>query len=87
MAVLETKRLVNRLTELKVPHSLVVTNMLAPANGCPFCSTVRAGQQPYLEEIDALQPWSIRLPLFSLAIQGVDKLSQAANILYGGRHE
>jgi arsenite-transporting ATPase len=86
MAVLETKRLVNRLAELKIPCNLVVTNMLVPACDCPFCSTVRAGQQPYLKEIDALLPWSIRLPLFPRAVQGFDKLSQVADRLYGGRH-
>ncbi|MDO9066201.1 MAG: ArsA family ATPase, partial [Chloroflexota bacterium] len=87
MAVLETKRLVNRLAELKIPHSLVVTNMLGPVNDCPFCSAVRAGQQPYLEDIEALLPWSLRLPLFPQTVQGIDKLSQAANILYKGQHE
>ena len=86
MAVLETKRLVNRLAELKIPCNLVVTNMLVPACDCSFCSTVRAGQQPYLKEIDALLPWSIRLPLFPRAVQGFDKLSQVADKLYGGRH-
>lgn len=86
MAVLETKRLVNRLAELKIPCNLVVTNMLVPACDCSFCSTVRAGQQPYLKEIDALLPWSIRLPLFPRAVQGFDKLSQVADRLYGGRH-
>lgn len=86
MAVLETKRLVNRLAGLKIPCNLVVTNMLVPARDCPFCSTVRAGQQSYLEEIDALLPWSIRLPLFPRAVQGFDKLSQVADRLYGDRH-
>ena len=86
MAVLETKRLVNRLAELKIPCNLVVTNMLVPAYDCLFCSAVRAGQQPYLKEIDALLPWSIRLPLFPGAVQGFDKLSLVADRLYGGRN-
>ncbi len=86
MAVLETKRLVNRLAELKIPCNLVVTNMLVQARDCPFCSTMRAEQQPYLKEIDALLPWSIQLPLFPRAVHGLDELSQVADRLYGSRH-
>jgi anion-transporting ArsA/GET3 family ATPase len=84
MAVLETKRMINRLVELKIPCHLVVTNMLMPASDCPFCSTVRSRQQPYLKEIDSVLPWSIRLPLFPRAVQGFDKLSQIADQLYRG---
>jgi len=86
MAVLETKRLLNRLGELKIPCNLIVANMLAPECDCPFCYSVRTGQQPYLKEIDSMLPWSIHLPLFPRAVQDLNQLSQVADQLYGGRH-
>ncbi|MCX6054968.1 MAG: ArsA family ATPase [Chloroflexi bacterium] len=86
MAVSETSRLVARLTELKVPCHLVVTNMITPARDCPFCSKVHAQQQPYLEQIEKLLPWSIRLPLFPQAVGGTEKLLLVSKKMYGGKH-
>ncbi len=87
MAVLETKRLLKRLAELKISCNLVVTNMLAPANDCPFCATLRAGQQTYLDEIDGLLPGRLHLNLQPAAIQGFEKLTLVVNELFGGQDD
>jgi arsenite-transporting ATPase len=86
MAVLEMKRLLKRLAELSVPCRFMITHMVAPVNECPVCSMVRVEQQPYLEEIDAILPGFIQMPLFPQEVQGLAGLTQVAEFLFGGRN-
>jgi arsenite-transporting ATPase len=86
MAVVETKRLLHRLVELSVSCNLLITNMINPENDCQFCSSVRAAQQPYLDEIAAIFPDAAYIPLFPQAVQGRPKLLRVVKSLYGGQY-
>ena len=85
MAVLETKRFMQRLGELSVPTHLVITNMVMPQNSCPFCGLVRSAQQPYLDEIETAFPDSIQSMLSAQEIQGLEQLERTGELLYKER--
>jgi anion-transporting ArsA/GET3 family ATPase len=85
MAASETSHLLQRLGELSVTCQWVVTNMVVPASTCPFCSTIRSDQQPYMTQIDALVPGAVHVPLFAQPVRGLTGLSQVARIIYPGK--
>ena len=86
MAVLETKRFMHRLGELSVPNHLVITNMVMPQSGCPFCGLVRSAQQPYLDQIKTAFPDSIQSMLSAQEVQGLEQLERTGELLYRERH-
>ncbi len=83
MAVLETTRLLHRLSELSVACQWVVVNMLVPSTACAFCTTIRDEQQRHLDELSALAPGLIQVPLFPHEIRGIAGLTQVAWAIYG----
>ncbi|MDP3185337.1 MAG: ArsA family ATPase, partial [Anaerolineales bacterium] len=83
MAVLETTRLLHRLSELSVACQWVVINMLVPSTACAFCATIRDEQQRHLDELSALAPGLIQVPLFPHEIRGIAGLTQVAWAIYG----
>jgi len=83
MAVLETTRLLHRLSELSVACQWVVINMLVPSSACAFCATIRDEQQRHLDELNALAPRLIQVPLFPHEIRGIAGLTQVAWAIYG----
>jgi arsenite-transporting ATPase len=88
MAVLETTRLLHRLSELSVACQWVVINMLVPSTACAFCATIRDEQQRHLDELSALALRStysaglIQVPLFPHEIRGIAGLTQVAWAIY-----
>jgi arsenite-transporting ATPase len=82
MAVLETTRLLHRLSELSVACQWVVINMLVPSTACAFCATIRDEQQRHLDELSALAPGLIQVPLFPHEIRGIAGLTQVAWAIY-----
>jgi arsenite-transporting ATPase len=84
MAVLETERLLQRLSALSITCRWVVVNMLMPATDCAFCAARRQGQLPHLQELDALTPGLIQVPLCPHEIRGIAGLTEMAQALYGG---
>ena len=83
MAVLETGRLLHRLADLSVACRWVVVNMVVPPTECAFCATMRDEQQQYLEQLGALAPGLIQVPLFPHEIRGIAGLDKIARALYG----
>jgi len=83
MAVLETGRLLHRLADLSVACRRVVVNMVVPPTACAFCTTMRDEQQQYLEQLGALAPGLIQVPLFPHEIRGSAGLDKLARALYG----
>jgi arsenite-transporting ATPase len=85
MAILETERLLHRLDELSVACRLVVVNMVVPSTECAFCAAMRDEQQQYLEELNALAPELIRVPIFPHDIRGIAGLDKVTKAMYGDR--
>ncbi|MFQ5826739.1 MAG: ArsA family ATPase, partial [Dehalococcoidia bacterium] len=87
MSLVETKRLVQRLTELRIACREVIVNMVVPATECGFCSAKRHEQQGHLEEFKALGLGLTQVPLFPHQIVGLEALQEMARAIYGGQEE
>jgi arsenite-transporting ATPase len=94
MALLETARLLERLSKLCVPWRWEVVNMLVPASACAFCQATRAQQQGYLADahpgglaasMDSANQRAglIEAPLFPSEVRGVAGLRDLATAIYG----
>jgi len=83
MAVLETGRFLHRLAELSIACRWVVVNMVVPSTECAFCATIRDEQQQHLEELGALAPGLIQVPLFPHEIKGIAGLDKITRVIYG----
>jgi len=83
MAVLETGRFLHRLAELSIACRWVVVNMVVPSTECAFCATMRDEQQQHLEELGALAPGLIQVPLFPHEIKGIAGLDKITRAIYG----
>ena len=86
MAVLETKRLLDRLAELSVPYAGLVVNMVMPRTQCPFCAAVREEQERHISELDGVAPGFVSVPLFPYEVTGIDALAEMAGTIYGETH-
>jgi len=82
MSLAETKRLVQRLSQLKVACRELIVNMVVPPTGCSFCSAKRSEQQSYLKEFEALGLEIHEVPLFSNQIVGIEALREIAETIY-----
>jgi len=87
MAVLEMGRFLHRLAELSIACRWVVVNMVVPSTECAFCATMRDEQQQHLEELGALAPGLIQVPLFPHEIRGMAGLDKIARAIYGDDNE
>ncbi len=86
MSLAETKRLVQRLSKLRVACREIIVNMVVPATTCPFCSAKRSEQQSHLKEFEALGLGVHEVPLFSHQIVGIDSLREIAETIYGNEN-
>ena len=86
MSLAETKRLVQRLSQLKVACRELIVNMVVPPTQCPFCSAKRSEQQSHLKEFGALGLGVHQVPLFSHQIVGIDSLREVAEAIYGNEN-
>ena len=87
MSLAETKRLVRRLSQLRVACRELIVNMVIPPTKCPFCSTKRSEQQGHLKELEALGLGLHEVPLFSHQVVGIDALREVAGTIYGSKEE
>jgi len=83
MAVLETGRFLHRLADLSIACRWVVVNMVVPPTECAFCATMRDEQQQYMEQLGALAPGLIQVPLFPHEIKSIAGLDKIARAIYG----
>jgi len=86
MSLAETKRLVQRLSQLRVACREVIVNMVVPPTQCPFCSAKRSEQQSHLKEFGALGLGVHQVPLFSHQIVGIDSLREVAEAICGNEN-
>jgi len=86
MSLAETKRLVQRLSQLKVACRELLVNMVVPPTGCSFCSAKRSEQQSHLKEFEALGLEIHEVPLFSHQIVGIEALREIAKTIYGNKN-
>ena len=87
MSLAETKRLVQRLSQLRVACRQLIVNMVVPPTECLFCQAKRAEQQGYRKEFEALGLGIHELPLFPHQIVGVDALREIAGTIYGSKQD
>jgi len=87
MAIAETERLISALTKLKVPCRHMVLNMLIPPSECGFCSIKIEEQKKHIQEVKRkLSSFQIsEIPMFPYAINGIDRLTELSEVLYGKR--
>jgi len=86
ISLTETRRLVQRLSQLRVACREIIVNMVVPPTGCPFCSAKRWEQQSYLKQFEALGLGIHEVPLFPHQIVGVDALHKIAETIYGNEN-
>jgi arsenite/tail-anchored protein-transporting ATPase len=82
MSVLESKKLLSSLNNLKVPVSFLLANKLIPESDCKFCSSIRFNQSARLEEIKKLGLPLVCLEMLDTEVQGLELLGQVGDMLY-----
>lgn len=87
MSLAETRRLVQRLSQLRIACREVIVNMVIPPTRCPFCSAKRSEQQSHLKQFEALGLGIHQVPLFSHQIVGIEALSEIAETIYGNKND
>ncbi|MDA2925952.1 arsenical pump-driving ATPase GET3, partial [Acidobacteria bacterium AH-259-G07] len=85
MGIKELDRLLRGITDLKIPGSNVVVNMVRPDIDCHFCQVKRHGEQRLIKKlIREKQPdYQItQVPLFNDQIKGIKSLNRSGEVLY-----
>jgi len=85
MGVAEMGDLSSSITNLKIPSTHAIINMIMPPTECAFCAAKRQNQQKYIGEIvERLGGQTIiPIPLLPHDTRGLEHLSQLAEIMYG----
>jgi len=86
MGLAETRRLLERLDELRAPCRHIVVNMVMPGTGCSFCQRVREQQREYVGQAAELKPNAgrvVEVPLFPHQVSGIKDLRELADAVYG----
>ena len=85
MAMVEMEGLAKSLSDLKIPSSHIVINMIIPPTDCGFCATKRSEQKKYIEEIKwkSSEHTVVLMPLLPYEVRGVMRLEEIAEIMYG----
>ena len=86
MSLVETKRLIQRLSQLRVACRELIVNMIVPPTRCPFCLAKRSEQQSHLKQFEALGLEIHEVPLFSHQIVGIEALREIAETIYGNKN-
>jgi len=86
MSLAETKRLVQRLSQLRVACRELIVNMVVPPTVCPFCSAKRIEQQSHFKQLEGLGLGIHEVPLFSHQIVGIEALREIAEAIYGNEN-
>jgi arsenite-transporting ATPase len=83
MPVLETSRLLPRLSGLSVTCRCVMVNMVMPQVECDFCAAVRGDQQRHMEKLHTVFPALTQIPLFPHEVKGIAGLTEIGRAIYG----
>lgn len=83
MGVREMEDLSAALSNLKIPSSHTIINMIIPLSDCNFCTAKRLEQQKYIQIIESkVNTGIIYVPLFPHEIRGKESLSELAGIMF-----
>jgi len=86
MGILETEDLLLSMSELGIPCSHVVINMVIPPTDCNFCSSKRDEQMDYIRQVDAKTEYreyeAVQAPLYPHEIRGIENLTELSDFLY-----
>jgi len=84
MAILETGRLLAKLGSSGIVSRQMVVNNVMASEGCDFCMKRKAGQLPYLREINEKysQLNRVEIPMFAGEIKGLDALKCLKTCLF-----
>ncbi|MDI6815472.1 MAG: ArsA family ATPase, partial [Dehalococcoidales bacterium] len=89
MSIIETEKLVNILNSYNIMVKNIIINRVAMERECPFCESRQRDQEDYLLEIrEKFGCYNlIRMPLFPHQIQGLEGLTQFAEVLSGNGYQ
>jgi len=82
----EMDNLLESLTRLKIPCHYILVNMVLPKTGCNFCGPKKEEQIKIIQEINKERASAYQisqLPLFPYQIEGIDRLEEFSNRIYG----
>lgn len=86
MGILETEDLLLSISDLGIPCSHIVVNMVIPPTDCNFCSLKRNEQIGYIQQINEKTEYKgheiVKVPLYPHEIRGIDNLAELSNFLY-----
>ncbi len=86
MAIDETERLLKNLKSYRFQVKNIIINRVAPNEaGCPFCKSREEDQRQNITRInEKFSEYNLhKMPLFPYQIQGIDRLKEYAQILFG----
>ena len=85
MAIRETGRLLAELGTSGIISRQIIVNNVMVSDGCDFCKSRKAGQLPYLQELNEtyLKYNSVEVPMFAKEIKGLEALNKLKMVLFG----
>ena len=85
MAIQETGRLLAELGTSGIFSKQIIVNNVMASDGCDFCKSRKAGQLPYLQELNEtyrkFNP--VEVPMFAEEIKGLKALHKLKMVLFG----
>ena len=78
MAILETKRLITKLSKYGIRVRQLIINNVMEENGCGFCRTKRKADEKYIEQIrkEFADLNIVTLPLHPGEVKGMESLNK-----------
>ena len=85
MAIRETGRLLAELGTSGIISRQIIVNNVMTSDGCNFCKSRKAGQLPYLKELNETYHKfnSVEVPMFAEEIKGLKALHKLKMVLFG----
>jgi arsenite/tail-anchored protein-transporting ATPase len=85
MAIMETGRLLSALNQSEIIARQMIVNNVMQSEECSFCIKRKAGQLPYLQEIERVYGNlnTVEVPVFTNEIKGLDALYELKKVLFG----
>jgi len=84
MAIMETGRLLSNLGASGIIARQIIVNNVMVSEGCSFCKRRKAGQLPYINEINTTfnNMNKVKVPMFAEEIKGMKALNQLKMCLF-----
>ncbi len=84
MAIMETTRLLTDLDRYGIIPKQIIVNNIMVSDDCDFCKKRKAGQLPYLQQINQLFSHlnRVEVPMFAEEVKGIEALAQLRRSLF-----